>query len=56
MPVMKGLAAGGLAAAVAWVIASGPVYILGGLLLAAVGIFAYLWRARRRSEWPFATA
>ena len=37
-------------------VASGPVYILGGLLLAAVGILAYLWRARRRSEWPFVTA
>jgi amino acid transporter len=37
-------------------VASGLVYVLAGLLLMAVGILAYLWRARRRAEWPFATA
>jgi amino acid transporter len=37
-------------------IASGLKYVLAGLLLMAVGILTYLWRARRRSEWPFATA
>jgi len=34
-------------------IASGVVYVVAGLLLTAVGIIAYLWRARRRAEWPF---
>jgi amino acid transporter len=37
-------------------IASGLVYVLAGLLLMAVGILAYLWRARRQGEWPFVTA
>jgi amino acid transporter len=37
-------------------IASGLVYVLAGLLLMAVGILAYFWRARRRGEWPFVTA
>ncbi len=37
-------------------VASGLVYVLAGLLLITVGILAYLWRARRRAEWPFATA
>jgi amino acid transporter len=37
-------------------IASGLKYVLAGLLLMAVGILTYLWRARRRSEWPFVTA
>jgi amino acid transporter len=37
-------------------IASGLAYVLAGLLLMAVGILAYLWRARRRSEWPFVPA
>jgi amino acid transporter len=36
-------------------VASGLVYVLSGLLLMAVGILAYLWRARRQAEWPFAT-
>jgi amino acid transporter len=35
-------------------VASGLVYVLSGLLLMAVGILAYLWRARRQAEWPFA--
>ncbi|HTA68624.1 MAG TPA: amino acid permease [Bryobacteraceae bacterium] len=37
-------------------VASGLLYILAGLLLMAAGILAYLWRARRRGEWPFVTA
>jgi amino acid transporter len=37
-------------------IASGLTYILAGLALMAAGIVAYLWRARRRAEWPFAAA
>ena len=35
-------------------IASGLVYIGAGLMLMTIGILAYLWRARRRAEWPFA--
>ena len=35
-------------------VASGLVYVLSGLVLMAVGILAYLWRARRQAEWPFA--
>jgi amino acid transporter len=35
-------------------VASGLVYVLSGLLLMAVGILAYLLRARRQAEWPFA--
>jgi amino acid transporter len=34
-------------------LASGARYIAAGLLLAAVGVAAYLWRARRAREWPF---
>ena len=34
-------------------VVSGFVYILAGLVLMAAGILAYLWRARRMSEWPF---
>ena len=37
-------------------VASGFVYVLSGFLLMAVGILAYLWRARREGEWPFVTA
>ena len=37
-------------------VASGLKYVLAGFLLMAVGILAYLWRARRRAEWPFITA
>ena len=36
--------------------ASGLRYVLAGLILMIVGIVAYLWRARRRAEWPFVTA
>ena len=32
---------------------SGLVYILAGLGLLALGIGAYLWRAKRAAEWPF---
>jgi amino acid transporter len=35
-------------------VASGPVYIGAGLGLTALGILAYLWRAQRAREWPFA--
>jgi amino acid transporter len=34
--------------------ASGLRYIAAGLALLAVGIAAYLWRARTEREWPFA--
>lgn len=34
-------------------IASGLSYILAGLGLMALGILAYLWRARSTGEWPF---
>ena len=34
--------------------ASGLEYVIAGLLMTGVGILAYLWRARRRGEWPFA--
>ena len=37
-------------------IASGLAYILAGLALMAIGVLSYLWRARRRAEWPFAAA
>ncbi len=35
-------------------IASGLAYILAGLVLMTAGIMAFLWRARRSREWPFA--
>lgn len=35
------------------VVTSGVTYILSGLGLLALGIAAYLWRARRRGEWPW---
>jgi amino acid transporter len=34
--------------------ASGLKFILWGIALIAVGVLAYLWRARVQSEWPFA--
>ena len=37
-------------------VASGWTYIAIGLALLIVGIAAYLWRARRVREWPFAQA
>lgn len=37
-------------------IASGAAYILAGFALLVFGILAYLWRARRTREWPFAVA
>ena len=37
-------------------VTSGLVYIVTGLALMGLGIGAYLWRARRRAEWPFAAA
>jgi hypothetical protein len=35
-------------------VAGGLGYFLAGLLLMAAGTLTYLWRARRRGEWPFA--
>lgn len=35
-------------------VASGVPYILAGFALTALGILAYLWRAHRTAEWPFA--
>jgi amino acid transporter len=37
-------------------VASGLKYVLAGFLMMTFGILAYLWRARRRAEWPFVTA
>jgi hypothetical protein len=34
--------------------ASGWKYIISGLGLALLGTAAYLWRARRDRQWPFA--
>jgi amino acid transporter len=34
--------------------ASGLKFILWGLLLIAVGVAAYLWRAKAEAQWPFA--
>jgi len=34
-------------------VASGVGYIIAGLVLLAVGIAAYLWRARHTMEWPY---
>ena len=45
-----------LVAFVGWsyiVVTSGASYILSGFGLLAVGIAAYLWRAKHRSEWPW---
>ena len=36
--------------------ASGLKFILWGIALIAVGVAAYLWRARVQAEWPFAAA
>jgi amino acid transporter len=36
-------------------VSSGLVYILTGFGLLALGVAAYLWRARRVREWPFET-
>ncbi len=35
-------------------VASGWQYIAAGVALMGLGILAYLWRAKRQSEWPFA--
>ncbi len=35
---------------------SGVVYVLSGIALVALGIGAYLWRARRTQEWPWHSA
>jgi amino acid transporter len=37
-------------------IASGARYIAAGIVLAGVGVAAYMWRARRACEWPFDSA
>ena len=34
---------------------TGMIYIAAGLVLLAIGIVAYLWRARQASEWPWST-
>ncbi|HEY5069157.1 MAG TPA: hypothetical protein VII37_05200, partial [Candidatus Acidoferrum sp.] len=36
--------------------ASGLKFILWGIALIAVGVAAYLWRARVQAEWPFGPA
>lgn len=36
------------------VLTSGWVYVASGVLSLAIGVVAYLWRARGRHEWPFA--
>jgi amino acid transporter len=46
-------------AAAGWIailLTSGAAYIAAGFTLLAAGIAAYLWRARRVGEWPFAFA
>ena len=35
-------------------VASGAYYILAGFALLFIGVLAYLWRAQRGQEWPFA--
>lgn len=35
-------------------VASGAYYILAGFALLLIGVLAYLWRAQRAREWPFA--
>jgi amino acid transporter len=35
-------------------VASGTYYILAGFALLFIGVLAYLWRAQRAQEWPFA--
>ncbi len=45
-----------LIAAAGWtyiVVTSGAPYILGGFAALLIGVFAYLWRARRAGEWPW---
>ena len=45
-----------VAAAAGWMailITSGAAYIAAGFGLLAVGVAAYLWRARRAGEWPY---
>ena len=45
-----------LVALTGWIfilVSSGAVYILSGFALLAVGIIAYLWRARTKMEWPW---
>jgi len=47
----------GLVAAAGWLailVTSGLGYIAAGVGLLAVGIAAYMWRARRSGEWPYA--
>jgi len=44
-------------AAVGWIailMTSGAGYIAAGVALLGAGVAAYLWRARRAGEWPFA--
>jgi hypothetical protein len=35
-------------------VASGLQYIVAGIILLAIGIGTYMWRARSTREWPFA--
>ena len=45
-----------LVASAGWIgilVTSGVWYIAAGFGLLAAGVAAYLWRARRASEWPF---
>ncbi len=49
----------GLVAFAGWtyiIATSGAAYVLGALAALAVGIGAYLWRARKASEWPWEAA
>jgi glucose dehydrogenase len=44
-------------AAAGWLailVSSGLPYIAAGVALLAAGVAAFLWRARRAAEWPFA--
>jgi amino acid transporter len=47
-----------LVAMAGWIfilVSSGTAYILSGFALLAFGILAYLWRARTKNEWPWAS-
>jgi amino acid transporter len=48
-----------LVALAGWIfvlVCSGATYIGTGIAVTGIGVLAYLWRARRLEEWPFARA
>jgi len=54
MPLYPWTAAIALLGWIYILVASGWIYIVAGLVLLAVGVAAYLFRARQQTEWPFA--